>query len=123
MQRNCGKRNWFFPDGEMPLPGNYEIKAHESIIILNSTDKDADIEITLYFTDRDPIKGINVKVGANRVRCLRTNNLDDMGGVEIPLETQYAIGLKSNVPVIAQYGRLEAREQPMAFYTNTGYWE
>jgi len=116
-----GKKIWYFPDAEMPPPGDSLLKGHESVIILNDNEERALIKITLFFTDRDPIENINVSVEPKRVRCLRTNNLEDFGGVEIPLETQYAIKLESNVPVVAQYGRLDTRQDNMAFYTTMGF--
>jgi len=119
----CGKRVWVFPDAEMPPAGSYELKGHESVIILNMSDEDAAVNITLYFTDMDPIYDIKVNVGAKRVRCLRMDNPDDVGGFTIPRETQYAISLSCSVPVVVQYGRLCTQKQPMAFYTNTGYCE
>lgn len=123
MQDICGKKIWVFPDGELPPAGNYKLIGHESIIILNMSDKEAVISMKLYFTDQEPIEGIEVKIGAKRVRCLRMDNPEDVGGFTVPQETQYAISLSSSVPVVAQYGRLDTREQPMAFYNNTGYYE
>lgn len=116
-----GKRVWYFPDAEMPPAGDSLLKGHESLIILNDNDERALIKITLFFTDREPIDNIDVVVEPKRVRCLRTNNVDDFGGVEIPLETQYAIKIESNVPVVAQYGRLDTRQNNMAFYTTMGF--
>lgn len=119
----CGKKVWAFPDAELPPAGNFELKGHESVIILNMSNEDAVAGLTLYFTDMEPIEGIKVKIGARRVRCLRMDNPEDVGGFIIPRQTQYAISLNSSVPVIVQYGRLDTREQPMAFYINTGYCE
>lgn len=121
MSEANGRKTWYFPDGDMPPPGDSPLKGHESIIILNDNDERALIKITLFFTDRDPIENINVVVEPKRIRCLRTNNPEDFGGVEIPLETQYAIKLESNVPVVAQYGRLDTRQVNMAFYTTMGF--
>jgi hypothetical protein len=123
MKSYCGKKVWVFPDAELPPAGNFELKGHESVIILNMSDEEAVVSITLYFTDKDPVEGINVRVGAKRVRCLRMDNPEDIGGFSVPRETQYAISLSSTVPIVAQYGRLDTREQPMAFYINTGYCE
>ncbi len=81
----------------------------------------ADINITLYFTDRAPVYGIKAKVEGERVRCFRMDNPDDLDGYVIPKETQYAIKLESDLPVIAQYGRLDTRQTNMAFYTTMGY--
>lgn len=118
---NDGKKVWYFPDAEMPPEGDYPIKGHESIIILNPNNQEARIKMTLYFTDREPIENICFSVLPRRVRCIRTNNKEELCGVEIPVETQYAIKIESDVPVIAQYGRLDTRQSNMAFYTTLGF--
>jgi hypothetical protein len=121
MQDRFGKKLWIFPDGEMPPPGDYPLKGHESVVILNTAKEDARISMVLYFTDREPEKGIEFTVPSERVRCIRMDNLEDICGVSVPVELQYAISLESDVPVVAQYGRLDTRSQPMAFYTTSGY--
>lgn len=118
-----GKKTWIIPDGELPPAGNYELKGHESVIILNMSEEVAVVSISLFFTDKDPVENIEIRVGAKRVRCLRMDDPNDLGGYSIPYGMQYAISLHSSVPVIVQHGRLDTREQPMAFYTNTGYYE
>ena len=107
-----GKKVWIFPDAELPPKGENVILGHESIIITNTGDKDAHIRITLFYPDRPPVKEINVTVGAERVRCLRTNEEKDF-------EEQYAIMLESDEPIVALYGRAEPRT--VAFYTENGY--
>jgi len=121
--KEYGKTVWFFPDGELPPSGEGKMKGHESIVILNPNSQDANISIILYFVDKEPIENIHVTVKSKRVRCLRTNNQDDMCGVIVPLETQYAIKLFSDTPIIAQYGRLDNRQTNMAFYTTMGIYE
>jgi hypothetical protein len=83
-------------------------------------DADAAVTVTLYFTDREPVVLPPLKVPARRVRCLRLDNEDDIG-IRIPRETQYALRLNADLPVVAQYGRLDTRQQNMAFYTVMGY--
>lgn len=117
-----GKRQWVFPDAELPEPGSGGPQGHESIIILNPNGEDASIEITLWYTDREPSR-FEVTVQAERVRCLRTNVPDDMGGHRIEIGEQYAISLRSSVPVVAQYGRLDVTQANMAFYSTPGYHE
>ena len=116
-----GKKDWFFPDAELPPVGVNLIPGHESIIITNTGDEDAHIQITLIYTDKEPIDDIHVTVGARRVRCLRTNEEKDFGPYTAKFEEQYAIMLESDVPVVAQYGRAEPRT--VAFYTTPGYYE
>ncbi len=121
MESRYGKKVWVFADGEMPPSGDYQLKGHESIVILNMTKEEAQISMTLYYTDKEPNKDIKFTVLPERVRCIRTDNEEDLGGVRIPREMQYAISINSSVPIVVQYGRLDTRNQPMAFYATTGY--
>ena len=118
-----GKKQWIIPDCELPPPGDGVMKGHESVIVVNDSDTDAVIQVKLYFTDRDSVKDIEWHVGSDRVRCFRMNNPDDMGGFIVPLETQYAMKLSSNVPIVVQYGRLDNRQVNLAYYTTLGYAE
>lgn len=115
-----GKKVWIFPDAELPPEGVNLIPGHESVIVTNTGDEDANIKITLFYTDRDPAC-FTTCVAAKRVRCLRTNDPGDFGELTANLEEQYAIMLESDVPVVAQYGRAEPRA--VAFYTVMGYCE
>jgi hypothetical protein len=49
------------------------------------------------------------------------NNLIDMCGYEVPLETQYAMKLESSEPIVVQYGRLDNRQTNLAYYTTLAY--
>ena len=120
MNSSNGRKTWIFPDGDRPKEGSFPNKGHESIIILNCTDIPATVGMTVYFTDKDPVKG-RLEVGSQRVRCFRTNNKDDMCGITLEYSEQYAIKLESNVEIVAQYGKLETSDQPMAYYTVMGY--
>lgn len=115
-----GKKVWIFPDAELPPVGENEIPGHESVIITNVTDEVARIQITLIYTDKDPVS-FPVEVEPMRVRCLRTNQEKDFGPYTAVFEEQYAIMLESSVPVVAQYGRAEPRK--VNFYTTPGYCE
>ena len=116
-----GKKIWIIPDCELPRAGQGMLKGHESVIVVNDTQQDAEISVTLYFTDRDRYEEIHWTVGAGRVRCFRMNNLEDMCGFAVPYETQYAMKLTSNCPIVVQYGRLDNRQTNLAYYTTLGY--
>ena len=51
-----GKKVWVFPDAELPPLGANLIPGHESVIITNTGDADAHIQITLIYTDKEPVK-------------------------------------------------------------------
>ena len=123
MSEGVGKKVWILPDCELPPPGEGVMKGHESVIVVNDGDTDVKIAVTLFYTDRDPVKDIVWTVGAERVRCFRMNNPDDMGGHEIPFDTQYAMKLSSDGNIVVQYGRLDNRQVNLAYYTTLGWGE
>ena len=118
-----GKKIWYFPDGERPPFGDSELKGHESYIVLNPNQKDAHIRFTFYFEDKEPVRDIETTVGAERVRCYQTHNPEHFGGYTLPVSTQYAATVVSDIPIIVQYGRLDSRQTNLAYYTTMGYAE
>ncbi len=120
MNDNKGKRQWVFPDCELPPPGEHPLEGHESIIVLNMNDDKATVRFTLYFSDQEPVEGLEAEIEGRRVRCFRLDHPEDLGGYVVPKETQYAVKLVSDVPVVVQYGRLDTRQTNMAFYTTMG---
>ncbi|GHV86069.1 hypothetical protein AGMMS50230_16770 [Spirochaetia bacterium] len=118
-----GKKVWFFPDGDRPPPGDSLMKGHESYVVLNPNEKDAHLIFTLYFENDQPVRDIRMTVCAERVACFQTHNPAHFGGHILPLAQQYAVKIESDVPVIIQYGRLDARQENLAYYTTMGYTE
>ena len=116
-----GKKNWIIPDCELPPEGEGVLKGHESVIVVNDTNKTATIKVKLYFADKDAYEGITWTVEPQKVRCFRMNNVDDMCGFVVPLETQYAMRLESSQKIVVQYGRLDNRQTNLAYYTTLAY--
>lgn len=50
-----GKRTWIIPDGFLQPKSTGDQISHEAVCVLNLTDDPADIHLTLYFEDRDPM--------------------------------------------------------------------
>ena len=120
----AGKKNWYFPDAELPPKGiDEELFGHESIILLNPNENCAHVYFTLYWTDREPKKSEVITVDAKRVLCLRVVEDVGLAGIPVHVGEQYAIALESDRPIIAQYGRLDVRQSNMAFYATPGYAE
>ena len=120
---NIGKKEWIIPDCELPQEGEGIAKGHESAIIVNDSDVDAVIDVCVYFTDKEPYTNIRWEVGSKRVKCFRLGNAEHMCGFKIPFQTQYAIKVSSNTPIVLQYGRLDNTQANLAFYTTLGYSE
>ncbi|HWQ53005.1 MAG TPA: sensory rhodopsin transducer [Bryobacteraceae bacterium] len=117
-QRECGKRVWFFPDGDLPPAGGVPLEGHESLIILNPNGRDASVILTVYFEDREPVQPVSQQVPARRVRCIRMDK--PIGDFRMPYG-QYALKLESTVPVVCQIGRADTRQSNLAYYTVMGF--
>ena len=44
-------------------------------------------------------------------------------GLEIPAMTQYGLRVRSDVNIVAQFGRLDTTQANLAYYVNVGYHE
>jgi len=117
-EKEYGQRVWFFPDGDIPAPGDGPLKGHESLIILNPNNEDASVTLTVYYTGCEPGQPPVQEVKARRVRCIRLD--EGVSGYTIP-SGQYALKLESTVPVICQIGRMDVSQPNLAYYTVMGF--
>lgn len=119
-----GAKVWYFPDGYLPeKKGKGSMEAHEALMLLNVSAAKADVLLDIYFEDKKPAKGIKVSVPAERVICLRLDKPEQIGGVNIPPVTQYSIRVRSKIPIVAQFGRLDTTQTNMAYYCAPGICE
>ncbi|MBN2072865.1 MAG: hypothetical protein JW770_02830 [Actinobacteria bacterium] len=122
MNRGEGKKIWLFPDGELPVPDkDSKLEAHEALMVLNTSDRDAVIKLKFYFEDREPEGDLEVTVPARRVRCIRMDHPNEIGGFILPHNKQYALRVESNVKITATFGRLDTTSEKMAFYSAAWY--
>lgn len=115
-----GQTCWLFPDGDLPPRGDSEPHGHESLIVLNPNGKDAEVRLTVYFPDREPVRDLTFSVQAERVRCVRMDEPVGDQGYLVPFG-QYAMMLESTVPVVAQIGRMDVQQPNLAYYTAMGF--
>lgn len=121
MSRN-GARQWFFADGYLPAKqGSGALESHEALMILNCGGVPASVKLDIYFDDRPPVTDIPIKVEAERVRALRLDNPADLNGAVLPPLTQYALRVRSDVPVVVQFGRLDVTQPNLSYYVGVGY--
>jgi hypothetical protein len=114
-----GKNIWVFADGDLPPQGNEEPLGHEALMVVNNNDEDAQLNITILFEDKDPVEGIKLTVPAKRVNCFRMDFPIGEQRFQIPFG-QYALIIESQVPIVANFGRLDRREN-MAYYPVQGF--
>ena len=119
-----GHRRWAIPEGYIPsgsISQDHALVSHEACCLLNAGPNDANIEITLYFTDREPVGPYRVTVGAGRTRHLRFNDLTDPA--PMPRDVSYASVIESNVPIVVQHTRLDSRHPNIALLSTVAYAE
>lgn len=121
---NGGAKTWYFPDGYLPEKTNDgPMEAHEALMLFNTGTESANVLIDIYFSDKDPRKDISVVVEAERIIALRLDNPADLDGLEIPPLVQYAIRVRSDKEIVAQFGRVDTTQTNMAYYGCIGYSE
>jgi hypothetical protein len=122
MSSAFGKKIWVIAEGYIPSYGTGkepEFTSHETACILNTSDKEAHIELTIYYTDKDPIGPYKLTVAPKRTLHLRFNDLEEPE--KIPLDTDYASVFISDVPVVIQHTRLDSRQAENALLSTMAY--
>lgn len=122
MNAVIGKRHWAIAEGYIP-EGSHgpapQMTSHETVCLLNTGDDEAHVEITVYFSDREPIGPYRVTVPPRRTRHVRFNELDDPA--PIPKGTDYASVIVSDMPLVAQHTRLDSRQSELALISTIAY--
>jgi len=117
----AGKELWVIPDGFMNNTANGSFISHEAVCVLNTGEKDAQIEICVYFEDREPVCGFDAVCRARRTNHIRLDRLKNRNGEEIPRGISYALLVKSDVPVVVQHSRMDVSQAEMALMTTIAY--
>jgi hypothetical protein len=117
-----GRRIWAIAEGYIPTESTGpepEMLSHETVCVLNAGAEDAHLEITIYYSDRDPVGPYRVTVPARRTRHIRINELDDPEPV--PLGEDYAVVVRSDIAVVVQHTRLDSRQAENALLSTMAY--
>ncbi len=122
MKKPIGQRTWAIAEGYIPTWSNGpapEFTSHETACILNTSDQDAHVQVTVYFADREPAGPYRILVGARRTRHLRFNELTDPE--PIPTGTDYSSVIESDVPIVVQHTRLDSRRAENALLSTIAF--
>ena len=107
MSKNIGRTTWAIAEGYIPpeLTGSSrELTSHETICILNVGDVNANVDITVYFADREPVGPYRFVCGARRTLHLRFNDFQDP--MPVPKGTDFSSVIAADVPIIVQHTRI-----------------
>ncbi len=122
MSNPVGVREWVIAEGYIPSESHGpqpQMTSHETVCILNANEQDAHIEITIFYSNRDPVGPYRVTVPARRTSHIRFNNLKDPE--PIPRDTDYSSVIRSDVPIVAQHTRLDSRQANNALLSTMAY--
>ena len=122
MRKEIGALEWVIPEGYIPGESHGpqpEMTSHETVCLLNASDRDAHVEITIFYSDREPCGPYRLTVPARRTLHARFNELRDPE--PIPREKDFSSLIRSDVPVVAQHTRLDSRQAANALLSTIAY--
>lgn len=117
-----GRTCWAIAEGYIPGSSHGPAPAmtsHETACLLNATDREAHVAITLYFSDREPVGPYRLVVSPRRTKHVRFNDLSDPSPV--PRDTDYASVITSDVPIVVQHTRLDSRQAETALLSTIAF--
>jgi hypothetical protein len=120
--KSIGKKNWVIAEGYIPSQSTGPepaMTSHESACILNASDNDAHVEITIFYSEKGPVGPYKITVPAERTIHLRFNDLNDPK--PIPRDTNYSSLIVSDVPIVVQHTRLDSRQAANALLSTIAY--
>ena len=121
-QTTIGNRVWAIGDGYIPKWSEGpepELKSHGSLGILNTGQETAHIELTVYFSAREPTGPYHINVEGRRTSHVRLNELNKPE--KIPTGQDFAVVLESNVPVVVQHTRLDSRQSENGLFSTMAF--
>src|SRR5688572_19961057 len=101
MSKPLGQTRWAIAEGYIPGTSHGpqpQMASHETACLLNTSEEEAHVRITIFYADRDPVGPYRVTVPPRRTLHVRFNDLEDPA--PIPHDTEYASVIESNVPII-----------------------
>jgi hypothetical protein len=122
MGKAVGVKEWVIAEGYIPPQSHGpqpQMLSHETVCLLNASDEEAHVEITIFYSDREPVGPYEVTVPPRRTKHVRFNDLSDPE--PIPKGTDYASVIRSDVPIVAQHTRLDSRQAENALLSTVAY--
>ena len=122
MSQAIGRKHWAIAEGYIPAWSEGpepQMTSHETACMLNASDKDAHVQITIFYSNREPVGPYRLTVPARRTKHLRFNELRDPE--PIPHDTDYASLIESDVPIVVQHTRLDSRQDANALLSTIAF--
>lgn len=117
-----GAHRWTIAEGYIPAESTGEdrsLESHETACMLNTGDETSEVEITIFFADRDPVGPYRLSVPPRRTLHMRFNDLEDPK--PIPRDTDYAALIEASTPIVVQHTRLDSRRPALALLSTIAH--
>jgi hypothetical protein len=117
-----GRTTWAIAGGRIPFRSTGrepENTSRDELCFLNSGFDEANVEITFFYADRDPVGPYKLKVPARRVRRVRVNDL--INPEAPPLDRDYGAIVESDIPIVVQFERKDTSRPENAISTTLGF--
>jgi hypothetical protein len=117
-----GRKRWAVAEGYIPPSSNGpapQMISHETICLLNAGPRDAHVEVTIFYADREPVGPYRIIVPARRTKHVRFNNLTDPA--PIPVDTDFSSVIESDAPIVVQHTRLDSRQAENALLSTIAF--
>jgi len=115
-----GRKRWAIAEGFIPSQSSFSertLVSHETACILNAGDRQAHVDITLFFADRELVGPYRVTISPRRTLHLRFNDLEEPAAV--PRDTDFSSVFEADV----QHTRLDSRHAEVSLLSTTAYAE
>jgi hypothetical protein len=122
MSDEIGRKRWAIAEGYIPSWSNGpepQFTSHETACLLNASKEEAHVEITIFFSDREPVGPYQLTVPPRRTKHVRFNDLKDPE--PIPVDTDYASVIEADVPIVVQHTRLDSRQAENALLSTIAF--
>ena len=119
---SIGRRRWAIAEGYIPATSHGpspQMTSHETVCLLNTSDRDACVCITVFYNDREPVGPYQLVVPGRRTRHIRFNDLDHPQ--PIPHNTDFATLIESDVPIVVHHTRLDSRQAENALLSTIAF--
>lgn len=96
-----------------------QMTSHETVCLLNTSDRDALVRLTVFYSDREPVGPYQLVVPGRRTRHVRFNDLNDPEPIR--RDTDFAGLGESDVPIVVQHTRLDSRQAENALLSTIAF--
>jgi len=119
---SIGRKRWAIAEGYIPAGSHGpspQMTSHETVCLLNVSDRDVRVNVTVFYSDRDPVGPYRLTVPARRARHVRFNDLQDPE--PIPHDTDFASVIEADAPIVVQHTRLDSRQAENALLSTMAF--